>query len=163
MRRSPVPALLALLVATALTAAFAPGAGAKDCTPQAFAAERDHATLVFLGFAESVRDTLLPAIPGKRPEAQRAQKTRFRMLSIWKGVPRRELDVLAVPGDASRGPAAAFAAGETYLVYARESGTTTSVHPCSRSAAMDAAADDLAALGKPTVVQRIPARKPAKP
>jgi hypothetical protein len=124
------------------------------------AGEREQFSWIFLGFVESVGDTLVrwPA-PGDR-ERYRGQKAHVRMLSIWKGSPKRELDVVSVSAGCARGSQiATLEEGVSYLFYADRVGAEARYASCNRTRPVAQAAEDLAELGTPAIVQRLPGRK----
>ena len=129
--------------------------------PLALEESVERSDAVFLGTVEGVRDSVvtLAAPPRGQARTRRLQAGFVRMQSIWKGVPSRRLTVFALPAgecDGWRG----LAAGETYLVYANEDPRVGwRVDPCTGTAPHELSDASIKALGKPTVVQRLPALK----
>ena len=149
--------MLALIAALSPTPLLGPAQSATCMAPGPPRVELARHALVFLGTVESWRDT---SFMTPRNGPYRCRLSTVRMQSLWKGNPRR---LITISGEAQSGsfyPEKAFEAGETYLIYADSSGTGWRVSPCSRTAPAARAAEDLAALGKPVIVQRLPGRKP---
>lgn len=145
---SPLIPLLASILASA-----SPCPALCDCMgPGTAQAARSHAGAVFVGAAESVRDTLVLEEPGRR---QTYMAVTFRVRSGWKGVRTRNVTVLT--GFTTCGYP--FRQGESYLVYARRA-PVGGIRPlltsiCTRTAAERDAAADIRALGRP-MYRRLP-------
>jgi hypothetical protein len=104
--------------------------------------------LVFLGTVEAVRDSTF--------QPTKLRLGWVRMNSIWKGVPRR--DRLRVTERVDPYGPPKLAAGETFVFYA-DSTAAGWVVDFTALRSISEASEDLAALGKPTIVQRVPGRK----
>ena len=114
-------------------------------------------SMVFLGTVESVGDSTLPKSSRWSAPAQ-AQRAVVRMQSIWKGKPARELTISGISPETCTG-ALEFQPGETYVFYVDRSAEGWWADECSRTRPRVQAAEDLVALGKPVIVQRLPGRK----
>ncbi len=123
-----------------------------SCVAETTQSAIKHHPMVFLGTVESVRDAIPPVRQGARSTA--AQCAAVRMSAIWKGIPRREITLWRAYAHGG------LVAGESYVFYADSLAGTWWIDPCSRTAPRAQAAEDLAQLGKPTIVQRLPGRKP---
>ena len=72
-------------------------------------------------------------------------KTTFEVSRVWKGPENGRLTIEAAADDGMCG--FRFAQGEEYVVYAFSDGSGLSTNSCSRTRALDAAGEDLPALG----------------
>ncbi|MEP7027316.1 MAG: hypothetical protein ABI960_01860 [Candidatus Eisenbacteria bacterium] len=153
-------ALASLIVLTSLVVSSS-ARSAPDCDcmgPGPPAEERKLHTLVFLGTVESVRDSTLPK-PSRWSVPAHAQRAIVHMQSIWKGTPEREITISGISPEVCEG-ALKFRPGESYLFYVDSTADGWWADFCSRTRTRARAAEDLAALGKPVIVQRLPGRKP---
>lgn len=66
----------------------------------------------------------------------------FRVAEAWKGVDQDRVTVRTTAGNAR------FVTGDSYIVYAEKTLLGLSVGPCTRTASLEHAAEDLAFLGK---------------
>jgi len=149
----PLAIALFCLLVSAREGAYA------GCPPITPAQARDRHTLVFLGTVEAVKDSTVKPSTSPKNLGGTWRIARVRMSSIWKGTPRREIWIVSklapeVPK---------LAMGETYVVYADSVAKGCVFDRCSRTRPYAQAGEDLEALGQPTIVQRVPARKPATP
>jgi len=116
-------------------------------------------TLVFLGTVEAVKDSTVKPSTNAKGLSGTWRIARVRMSSIWKGTPRREIFIVSkLDPDTPK-----LAMGGTYVVYADSVAKGCVFDRCSRTRPYAQAGEDLAALGTPVIVQRVPARKPATP
>jgi hypothetical protein len=120
----------------------APAAFACSCAPPPPPREaRDQADAVLTAKVLEITTESQPGLPvGRRTVRAQVEK-------IWKGQTCGELTVTTGLGDADCGYA--FEVGKTYLIYAflENGGLATNI--CTRTAAVEQAAEDLAALGAP--------------
>ena len=154
--RIPSASRLSVLVACLLLAS-ARDAAATKCLQFEPAIEKAHHALVFLGTVEAVLDSTTHSSTA----GERRRIARVRMNSIWKGIPRRELLNVTEIVDPVGAPR--LAPGETYVFYVDSSVIGWRFDACSRTRRLSDASEDLAALGKPAIVQRLPGRKLRSP
>jgi hypothetical protein len=156
MRFRPARPLAAACLCLLLFARERAHAGCPAVTP---AQARDQHTLVFLGTVEAVKDSTVKPASNPKGLSGTWRIARVRISSIWKGSPRREIFIVSqLAPDVPK-----LALGETYVVYADSVAKGCVFDRCSRTRPYAQAGEDLKALGTPTIVQRIPARKPASP
>lgn len=140
-RQLRIAAVAAAAVVSLLAAA--PAAEACSCAPPGEPrAELEHADAVFSGRVVDVE-------PGEQEHGFRRLAVRFALDAVWKGLPAGD-EVIVQTAEQSAACGYSFEPGEQYLVYAYESESgelTTGL--CTRNAALERAADDLAALGEP--------------
>jgi hypothetical protein len=149
-----------LVVAALLGLVLTPRQEAQAaCQPNTPAQARALHSMVFLGTVEAVKDsTVKPQASGKNVSGT-WRIARVRMSSIWKGTPRREIFIVSkLAPDTPK-----LAMGGTYVVYADSVARGCVFDRCSRTRPYAQAGEDLAALGQPVIVQRVPGRKPAPP
>jgi hypothetical protein len=138
---------------------LAPTGARAACPPLTPQAARDAHGLVFLGTVEAVKDSTVHAATNPQHLDGTWRIARVRMSSIWKGMPKRELWLVSpLAPDVPK-----LALGGTYVIYADSIARGATFGRCSRTRAYGQASEDLKALGAPTIVQRIPARKTATP
>lgn len=154
--RIPWAHRFSVLVASLLLAS-ARDAAATKCLQVEPAIEKARHALVFLGTVQAVQDSTLRS----STSGERRRLARVRMNSIWKGIPRRELLNITEIVDPLGAPR--LAPGETYVFYVDSSTFGWRFDACSRTRRLSEASEDLAALGKPTIVQRLPGRKLRSP
>jgi len=129
------------------------------CPPITPTQARDQHTLVFLGTVEAVKESTVKPSSNPKGLSGTWRIARMRMSSIWKGTPRREIWLVSqLAPDVPK-----LAKGGTYVIYADSVAKGCVFDRCSRTRPYGQAGEDLEALGTPTIVQRIPARKPASP
>ena len=110
------------------------------------------ASAVFVGRAAAVEDAgrrllFTPVFPFVQlvPRGFGPVTTTFEVSRIWKGPKNGRLTVEAAADDGMCG--FRFAQGQEYVVYASGEGSGLSTDSCSRTRALDAADEDLLALG----------------
>jgi len=120
--------------------------------------------LIFLGTVESVRDSVIEISPPSHGHQRimHRQAGWLRMLSIWKGTPRRTLTVFGLPKGYCN-EWTYLEAGKTYLVFADSTGTGWTLGECGGPTQQSTTLASYPGLGTPVIVQRVPARKPATP
>ena len=138
------PAMLAILLLAAGWM-FGPGAvpahaSCAELLPPETALKRSDA--VFSGIVLSVEERNRSAM---RSSADPVNVT-FRVTEAWKGVRSDRVTVRTTAR--IEGRVSGFAEGRSYIVYADRTLLGLSVGPCTRTADLALAADDLAALGK---------------
>ncbi len=110
------------------------------------------AVVVFAGRAATVEDAgrrlfFTQAFPFVHlvPRGFVPVETTFEVSRVWKGPPNGRLTIEAAADDGMCG--FRFAQGQEYVVYAFSDGSGLSTNSCSRTRPLDAAGEDLLALG----------------
>lgn len=147
-----IPALALAVLTGALLLALPQPAAACSCVPPPPPAEAlEGADAVFSGTVVSVDNSFRDSDYGRIPQ----RRVAVELDRVWKGCeavegeerPRR---VELVTGSGGGDCGYDFQEGERYLVYAHEgSDGTLTTGICSRTANLENATDDLAALGEP--------------
>lgn len=96
-------------------------------------------------FAGTVTDIADPFQPGSYHSTAADRHVTFNVSEVWKGPDYESIVVSTAVSSASCGYS--FSEDEDYLVYARGAEDELSVSLCSRTAVLDEAEEDIAALG----------------
>lgn len=132
---------LFLVVATVAVALRPTCAYACSCLPPGTPAEeRDKADAVFLGTVVAVNPSSGATMEGSDPVT-----VTFQTTTVWKGPVTQQVAVTTPGSSASCG--VTFEPGTAYVVYASLNDGALSTTLCSRTTAVEHAADDIAMLG----------------
>lgn len=142
MVRTTKMRLFPVCLGLVLALAAAPAAFACSCAPPPPPQEaRDQAAAVLAGKVLEITTETQPGLPVGR------RTVRLQVEKIWKGAACGEMTVTTGLGDADCG--FSFEVGKSYLIYAFQENGGLATNICTRTAPLDQAAEDLAALGAP--------------